>query len=285
MGELGPMARVQMGDTTMQRCAMTWTLSVLLIASAATAFGATVDEKGQNWTITTDQYTIVWNVDAQGGYSSIIPVGNDDTDMFGAGGRNLYHSANYAGWKDWGATADADIIEEDGGKIVMSFVQEDGASKNYHVTATYWDGVPYWKHELTVEAVADVTSFSDGHEPMVEPRNGFGLDNEYEKWDAPFAHAAFANDSGYFAIYTEEGTARTHAWQDDGRMDLEHNNLGVALNADDFSDPITYYMATAVGDLDDAHDLAEIVTKEPAEVLAVSAKGKLTTSWGDLRAR
>ncbi|MBT3266873.1 hypothetical protein HN371_06955, partial [Candidatus Poribacteria bacterium] len=158
----------------MRRSAMTWALSVLLIASAATAFGATVDEKAQNWTITTDMYTIVWNVDAQGGYSSIIPAGNDDVDLFGAGGRNLYHSANYAGWKDWGATADAEVVEEGDGKIVMSFVQEDGGSKNYHVTATYWDGVPYWKHELVIEAVAAVTSFSDGHEPMCEPRAGGG---------------------------------------------------------------------------------------------------------------
>jgi hypothetical protein len=266
----------------MRRNAILGALGTLMVVGAVGGHAATLDEDGANWTITTDLYTITWNTDAQAGYSSIIPAGNDEIDLFGAGGRNVYHSANYAGWKDWGAAAEADVVEETAGKIVLSFEMEDGASKVYHATTTFWDGVPYWKNEVTVEAVADVASFGDGHEPMCEPRAG-GADNEYEKWDAPFAHVAFANDNGFFAMYTEEGAARTHAWQVDGRMDLTHDNLVVNLNEGEMSDPIVYYMATGTGDLDDAHDLADIVTKLPAEVLAVSAKAKLATSWGDMK--
>jgi len=257
-------------------------VGALMLVGAVGAQAASLDEDGVDFTVTTDQYTINWNTNAQSGYSSIIPAGNGEIDLFGAGGRNVYHSANYAGWKDWGGAADTNVIEESAGKIVLGFDMDDGASKIYHVTATFWDGVPYWKNELIVEAVVAVTSFSDGHEPMCEPRAG-GAGNEFEKWDAPFAHAAFANDDGYFAMYTELGTARTHVWEADGRMDLEHNNLQVLLDKGEMSDPIVYYMATGTGDLDDAHDLADLVTKLPAEVLAVSAKAKLATSWGDMK--
>jgi len=268
----------------MKRIAILGALGALMMIGVAGSHAATLDEDGVDWTITTDQYTINWNTTAQSGYNSIIHAGTGDIDLFGAGGRNVYHSANYAGWKDWGAAVEADVVEEAAGKIVLSFEMDDGASKIYHATATFWDGVPYWKNEIVVEAVDDVASFGDGHEPMCEPRAG-GADNEYQKWDDPFAHAAFSNDDGFFAMYTEMGAARTHAWQADGRMDLTHDNLVVNLNGGEMSDPIVYYMATGIGDLDDAHDLAEIVLKEPAEVLAVSAKAKLATSWGDLKGR
>ena len=68
-------------------------------------------------------------------------------------------------------------------------------------------------------------------------------------------------------------------------MDLTHDNIVVNLATGEMSDPIVYYMATGTGDLDDAHELADIVTKTPAEVLAVSAKAKLATSWGDLKGK
>ncbi len=268
----------------MARKAILGALGAVMMAGAIGGHAAALDEDGVDWTVTTDQYTINWNTAAQAGYNSIIPAGNGEIDMFGAGGRNVYHSANYAGWTDWGASAEADVVEETASKIVLNFQQDDGASKIYHLTATFWDGVPYWKNELVIEAVAGVTSFSDGHEPMCEPRGG-GAANEYETWDDPFGHAAFANDDGFFAMYTELGTARTHVWQADGRMDLVHDNIQVNLDQGEMSDPIVYYMATGTGDLDDAHDMANIVTKTPAEVLAVSAKAKLATSWGDMKAK
>ena len=257
---------------------------VLLLAMPFMAFAVKVEDAGAEWIIETDMYRVHWKVAAQAGYSKAFAEGNKNSLIGGGGGsRSFYHSANYAGWKDWGAAAKVEVVEEGGGKLVMSYEMDDGGSKIYHVTATYWDGVPYFKHEVVVEAKSKVVSFSDGHDPMWEPRNGQGAKNEYELWDQPFPHVAMANDDGYIALYTEVGTARKHAWQADGRMDLVHDNVGVNLKKGAKSDPLVYYIAVGKGDLTDADKLADSVTKEPSSVLSVSPKAKLTTTWGDLK--
>mgnify|MGYP001245358722 CR=1 FL=1 len=255
--------------------------AALVLSYASTAYAATASESGGVWTIETDNYTVHFKTDAQAGYSQIFPGGGGDS-LFGAGeGRNLYHSANYAGWSDWGPAASAEVVS-DGSELVMEYVMDDGNMKVYHLTATHWDGVPYWRHQLTIEARGDLPSFGDGHEPMVEPRNGAGADNEYADWTDPFAHVAFANSNGYFALYTETGAARTHVWQDDGRMDLVHDTVAEDLTSGDVGSELTFYLATAAGSLDDAHALVDEVTNVPT---AVDAEGKLTTTWGAMKTR
>ena len=254
---------------------------VLGLGYAAGSYGATASNDGGVWIIETDSYTVHFKTDAQAGYSQIIPGGGGDS-LFGAGeGRNLYHSANYAGWSDWGPAASAEVVSE-GSELVMQYVMDDGNQKVYHLTATHWDGVPYWRHQLTIEARGDLPSFGDGHEPMVEPRNAAGDTNSYLDWTDPFAHVAFANPNGYFAMYTETGAARTHVWEADGRMGLVHDSVAETLGAGDMSSELTFYLATAAGSLDDAHALVDVVTNVPT---AVDAQGKLTTTWGSLRTR
>jgi hypothetical protein len=268
----------------MQRRVVFAGIGVLLLAASIAAHAVSVKKEGADFVIETDMYTVGWKTAAQAGYFGGIPKGSK-ANVLGIGqGRVLYHSANYAGWKDWGALSDSKEIEKAAGKFVMQWKMDDGGSKIYWVNATYWDGVPYWKHELVVEAKADVVSFSDGHEPMVEPRNG--LKNNYEQWNDPFPHVAVSNDNGYFALYTEKGVGRLHVgWAPDGRMDLVHDALGKALKKGQKSDPLVYYMALGKGAGKDAHALATEVTKEPTGGLAVSPKGKVATTWALLRAQ
>ena len=242
------------------------------------ASAVSVSEDNGVWIIETDGYTVHFREANRAGYSQAIAEGGS---LLGADqARTIYHSSNYAGWRDWGAAAEVSVVEEGAGYLVMKYVMDDGGSKLYHVTATYWDGVPYFKHELAIEASAALASLSNGHEPMCEPRNGKGAENEYAVWDDPFPHVALANGDGYFAMYTENGTARMHAWQADGRMDLVHDNLSQDLTAGQTSDPIAFYMAVGSGGLDDAHMLADSVTDVPT---SVDPAGKLTSTWAAVK--
>ncbi|MDE0021250.1 MAG: hypothetical protein OXT69_07700 [Candidatus Poribacteria bacterium] len=264
------------------------TIAAVFCFLAAFAFdlGAVqVDENGGVWTIQTDSYELHFKVAAQAGYSQVFPsIEAGAESLFGAGqGRNFYHAANYNGWKDWGTAVDVEEVSNANSTLIMKYTLDDGDSKVYEVTATYWDGAPYFKHELVVTAKNAVMSLSDGHEPMVEPRNGKGAGNQYMEWDAPFPHVAMESDGAYFAMYTEVGTtAFNAAWNTDGRMHLLHNEQGVNLQADASSDPLVYYLAIGPGGLDNAHDLAEQVTEEPAS-LSVQPQNKLAARWAELK--
>ena len=66
-------------------------------------------------------------------------------------------------------------------------------------------------------------------------------------------------------------------------MQLGHNNLGTNLDQGD-SATITYYVAFGKGGEDEATDLANEVQKEPESGQAVSPVGRLTVTWGQIRA-
>ena len=151
------------------------------------------------------------------------------------------------------------------GKVVVEYTMFDGASKTYTCTATYWDGEPYFRHEVVVDA-----------------NTGTGAVNAYEEWTEPIPHVAFSSKYGFFALYTELGSARAHeAWEADGRMDLVHDSLGKRLTKGDRSDPIVYYLAVGAGDLGDAHALASDVR---TSILSVSPKARLASVWADMKA-
>ena len=60
--------------------------------------------------IKTDTYEVHWKTGAQMGYMVALVKGKalfDDKI-----GRRLYHSANYAGWKDWGGLVDFEILDQ-----------------------------------------------------------------------------------------------------------------------------------------------------------------------------
>lgn len=270
----------------MKRGMIAFALAMGLFGFSAATYAVKFEKKGENYLIETDQYTITWRVRAPvAGYASGIvkgvdvPVFGKGLDQFGD--RNLYHSANYAGWKDWGGTVDVKELEKANGKLVIQYTQDDGGSKKYVCKATYWDGAPYWKHEVTVEAKEAVVSFSDGHEPMMEVRNGGA--NEFGQWADPFPHGAVWNKGGYFAMFTEVGMVEMFGgWAPDGRFHLNHNALGKPIKKGEKSETLTYYMAMGKGDGKAAHDIAPSVVKEP-KPLAVSPTRKLATTWGEIK--
>ena len=127
----------------------------------------------------TDTYKVHWKIGAQMGYAVAFVGGSP---LFEAPqGRRLYHSANYAGWKDWGGLVDFEILDQTRSMAKIKFVSDDGASKEYICVATFWDGTPPIKHEVTVKA----------------------------KWDSkgdngPFAHNTFWTKDGFSALYTTD---------------------------------------------------------------------------------
>lgn len=251
-------------------------IAILCLGGALSALAVNVSDDGKYITIETQLYTVQWNTPAQMGYMQAFLPGSDES-LIGTGGRSLYHSSEYGGWKDWGQLLDWDILEEGGGKAVVEYISKDAGSKQYTCVAYYYDTAPYIKHEVTVTADGGaVTSFMSGHEPMFE-MNGTNVGIQVFK--DPFPHVAYWTDSGGFgALYGPDAQdARNHGT----RMDLLHDNSGDNLKDGD-SDTITYYVAFAEGDADDANELAPDVTEEPSGQ-AVSPVGNLTTTWGWVR--
>jgi len=251
---------------------------VLCLSGALPLLAVNIDEDNKYVIIETQLYSVYWNKPAQMGYMQAF-VGDSDESVINTGGRSFYHSSDYGGWKDWGGLQDWEILEEGGGKAVVQYESKDAGKKKYTCVAYYYDSVPYIKHEVTVTADgAAVVSFQSGHEPMFEMN---GTNAGIQIFKDPFPHVVYWTKNGFFgAIYGPDAQdARNH----NTRMDLVHDNLGGNLKNGD-SATITYYVAFAEGDADDANALAPHVLEEPAGE-AVSPVGRLTTTWGQIRTR
>ena len=257
----------------------------LLMLSIGSTVAVTVEGgKGDAFIkIKTDTYEVHWKTGAQMGYMVALVKGKalfDDKI-----GRRLYHSANYAGWKDWGALTGFKILNQRKTMAKVEFVSDDGASKEYICVATFWDGSPLIKHEVTVKAKKAVASFSHGHEPMYEVTPV----DDMKKWDSkgdkgPFAHNAFFRDSNFSALYAIYPTAqaRLHGT----RMDLLQDGQGKQLKKGQTSDPLVYWVAFGVGGEKEAHALAETVAEVKDGDLqpeAVDADEKLSITWGAIK--
>jgi len=265
-------------------------LTLVLFLSLQFVFAVDVDEKGKDHSgrqavvVKTAQYEVHWKKEQQMGYSGAFWGDSKDSIIEGGQGRNLYHSSNYAGWKDWGALTDVKVLEKGGGKAVVQYESFDGQNKEYICVATYYDNANWIKHEVTVKAKgADVTSFESGHEPMFEPRSP--LVKGFKKWTAPYPHVAYWTDVGHFAaLYGEKATDSRDfpAWAPNGRMDLVHDGLGQKVKKGEESEPIVYYVAFGEGKSAEANALAEEVLKE-VKPGAVSSYRKLSTTWGEIK--
>jgi hypothetical protein len=258
---------------------------VLCLGVALPLPAVDVSEDNTYVIIETDGYKVCWKKGAQMGYMQAFVAGSPNS-IIGTDGRAFYHSSDYGGgWKDWGALLDWETVERGGGKAVVRYESKDAGSKEYTCIATYYDSVPYIKHELTVTATGAVTSFESGHEPMFEVNTDM---EGMQSFTQPFPHAVYWTEDGYFgATYgPEAGSASVAEWgaRNPGRMQLVHNNLGKQLKKGD-SATITYYVAFGEGGANEATDLAADVQKEPAPGKAVSPVGTLTTTWGRVRAR
>lgn len=268
----------------------------LFLGLSQSALAVKVDDKGGFVQISTTLFELQWKKGAQMGYSSCKLRGKDgklsDISIIGENqGRNLYHSSNYAGWKDWGAATKFEQVELAGGKAVLKFISFDGNQKEYTCIITVQDGAPWIKHEVTIKNILDVPvrSFTDGHDPMFEPRTPEVI--EYKQWDKPLVHCAyFTKDNAFAALFTEVGRAETFlGWAPNGRMHLAHDIIAEDLKKkNDVSKPLVYYVAFGVDTGKgndkgkDVNALAGKVTK-PFVPEAVDPNGKLSTTWGEIK--
>jgi len=261
-------------------------ISILVVLSIANAWSVDVNEDNDFIKIQTAGYEAWWRKPSiRSGYIQIFVAGSQES-ITGMADRTFFHSSQYAGgWKHWGPLLDWEIIEEVPGKTVIRYESADAGTKEYICIASYYDSVPYIKHEVTITNTgADpVTSFQNGHEPMFEPNRDF---EGMQSFDQPFPHVAYWVEEGYFAaLYGPDAQqARTTNWQDrnPGRMDLMHDNLGEELKKGE-SATVTYYVAFGEGDEKEATELAEDVTKEPPLGGAISSVDTVATTWGWVR--
>lgn len=243
-----------------------------------------VSEDNDYIIIETLGYKVHWKKQAQMGYMQAFVGGSPDS-IIGVAGRAFYHSSDYAGWKDWGALLNWDMVEEAPTRTAIKYESKDAGTKEYTCVASYYDTASYIKHEVTVTntGAAVVTSFQSGHEPMFEVNTDI---EGMEAFDDPFPHVTYWTAGGFFgATYGPDAeSASAGEWQgrNPGRMQLIHNNLGVPL-ANGESATITYYVAFGKGGKNEAHALAAHVQEEPLTT-SVSPVGSLTTTWGQIRA-
>ena len=257
---------------------------VLCLWSVLPLLAVNVSDDNTYVIIETVNYTVHWKKGSRMGYMEAFLPGGQNS-LIGVGSRAFYHSSSYAGgWKDWEAMTDWEILEEGGGKAVVQYITSDSGSKEYTCVASYYDSVPYIKHELTVKNTGntDVISFESNHDPMFEPNMDM---DEMMTWAQPFPHACWEVNDGFVALYGPEAEAAPLSDRDGrnpGRMSLNHNSSGKGLSKGE-SATITYYVAFGAGDENDADDLANDVQDEPPIGGAVSPVGSLTTTWGKIR--
>jgi len=265
------------------------TIAILVIGLfaflAMSAMAVDVTEDDTYVKIKTAGYEAYWNKAAQMGFMQVF-VGGSDESIIGLAGRAFYHSGEYGGgWHDWGALLEWELLDKTGTKAVVNFKSNDGGQKAYDVKVTFYDNVPYIKHEVKVTNTGDaaIKSFASGHSPMFEINvNTAGMTVSAD----PFPFGVYWTNSGFYGgLYgPEAGEARKIEWNGNpsGRMDLVHDIAAKDLNKDD-SHTITYYSAFGKGGENDAIALASKVQEEPPTT-AVSPVGALTTTWGQLRA-
>ncbi len=244
---------------------------------AGLAFAVTVNEGNDTIVIEAAKYKVEWKKAAQMGYIRAYAAGSSDSIIGSDNSRNLYHSSNYGGWKDWGALQSWEVVEEGGGQAVVKYVSQDAGAKQYTCVATYRDSTNIIQHDVTVTNVgADpITSFQSSHDPMFEPRRSV---DGMEEFDAPISHAAYWTPEGFAALYAyEDGAVAGVAagWNGQGRMFLNHDAVGKELQQNE-SHTITFFVAFGAGGLDEANALTSQAT-------AVEPNAKLAVTWGSLK--
>jgi len=260
---------------------------MIFLVLSLSVFAVDVEEDNTYVIIKTQGYEVYWNKGAQMGYMQAFVAGSKDS-IIGRAGRAFYHSCEYGGaWRDWGGLKEWKLVEKGAGKAVVQYISSDGGSKEYTCIITYYDSVPYIKHEINVKNTGNdaLKSFQSGHAPMFEVNmlTG-GMQNNAQ----PFPHVVYWMKDGYYAgIYGPDAQeARKHNWggNANGRMDLVHDNQGKNIKKGE-THGIVYYVAFGNGGMKEAVDLANSVQKEPAGGKAVSPEGTLSTTWANIKSK
>ncbi len=256
------------------------TFIILLLSITLSIFAVDISEDNTYVIIKTKDYEAYWNKAAQMGYMQVF-IGGSKESIVGKAGRAFYHSCEYGGgWHDWGALKEWKTVEKSGAKAVVNYKSNDGASKDYDVTVSYYDTVPYIKHVVKVTNVGNnpITSFQSGHAPMFEVNlETAGMSTATQ----PFPCVVFWTKSGFYAgLYGPDANeARKHDWggKPNGRMDLVHDKAGKEIKKGE-SHSITYYVAFGKGGEKEALALAAKVKEEPP-LTAVTPMDSVSTTW------
>jgi hypothetical protein len=234
--------------------------------------------------IKTSGYDAYWNKAAQMGYMQVF-VGGSKESIVGAAGRAFYHSGEYAGnWHDWGALQAWKLVDKTGARAIVNFKSNDGGQKDYDVNVTFYDTVPYIKHEVKITNTGDVVipSFKSGHSPMFEVNADLV---NMVNGTKPFPFAVYWTKTGFFGgLYgpeAQEAAFMEWAPRNPGRMHLVHDSAAKEIKKGE-SHTITYYVAFGKGGEKEAVALADKVKEEPSAT-AVSPVDTMSTTWGQIR--
>lgn len=252
----------------------------------------TVKDKGNSVSIKTDMLELNWKKTADMGYDSAIPAGAK-VSLLKAGNSVFYHGSDYrGGWKFWGKADKFKIVEETPNRVVVEYTSFDGDSFEYSCVATYWDGVPFFKHEVRVinSRGPENTAWPvSGYDPMLNSGVPFGDKRAKAKlWKDPLPHGAYWTDEGYFGgLYSAHPKAKAKFGDWQGNFDwlqLDHDWYVALIEKKKQSESIIYFVAFDKGGEAEAHALADSILKaKDADPQAVKPSGKLSTIWGKMK--
>lgn len=141
--------------------------SVLLLGFISSSFAVMVTiERNSGMVIETELYELFWSEDSGSHGMGYTDITFKDAGKLMDGGE-LYHDLDYGGRIHWGAMIDDDteILEEDAWVATVKYVSHDGKWLQYTCIATYWELLPFFKHEVTVT--------NDGAEGAAWPMTGY----------------------------------------------------------------------------------------------------------------
>lgn len=268
---------------------------VFTLGFILSSFAVEVTEEPLGIAIKTHLYELFWAKDngSHGmGYTEVTFEGLEDPIMSGG---ELFHDLDYLGGKrHWGPMVEKEtkILQQTPDIAVVKYVSHDDRTLEYTCIATYWEALPYFKHEVTVK--------NDGPEAQAWPMTGEdpslipGIDIEWDEekkegdmafWKDPLPHIVYWNDEGFGGLYATTAKARPRFgdWQGLGvRIRLDHGLVGKNIQKKETSPVLVYYLGFGPGGKDEAHALATQIMEKPGGQ-AVEPAGKLSATWGTIK--
>jgi len=261
-------------------------LILIFLQLSNSSFSIRIEDAGGTVDIQTDMYELSWKKAKTMGYVRAKPKGIAKSLIQNAEDP-FFHAGDYAGWEDWGETQKVNI-QKSPGKAIIEYTSKGTKFMEYSCVATYWDGVPYFKHEVRAKNInkeAKVFPIS-GYDPMVNPNLEFG--DQREKWVEPIPHIAYWNTNAYFGLYSALSKAKPKFgnWQGKGSMiQLDHDRQMALLNKKQVSNPVIYCISIGKGGKNKAHKIAFEIQRilAGADPQSVKLSDKLSTMWGTIK--
>jgi len=268
--------------------------SVLLLGFISSSFAVMVTiERNSGMVIETELYELFWSEDSGSHGMGYTDITFKDAGKLMDGGE-LYHDLDYGGRIHWGAMIDDDteILEEDAWVATVKYVSHDGKWLQYTCIATYWELLPFFKHEVTVtnDGAEGAAWPMTGYDPLLIPGGSIEWDEDNKEGNMalsnePIPHIIYWNNKGFGGIYASTPKARPRFgdWHGLGTMiRLDHGMVATQVERKTTSPTLVYYLGFGVGGEAEAHALATQVMESPSGK-AVKLAGKLSTTWSAIK--